>query len=184
MILYKLIDRVPEMPYFMMALAYSHLEVEKALHTFSASFLFLLLSILVGLFLKTLLKTKRPVEYPCIPVARYDIPSLHTLISVGAIPLIYFLDSKYAFFFVPLALVYMYSRLKLGFHSKKAVYLGALAGLVVGVVSGFVLSKMVFGLNESIFLTVSFFMLPLAATVFRLKYIRLSVIVFHRQKDG
>jgi len=170
--LYYVIDRVPEFPYFVLALAFVFTNPpEASLHVFSVAFIFMVASIFLGLSIKVLFKTKRPVNYPCVPIARYDIPSLHTLISVGAVAFTYFVNPLYAFILAPVGVFYMYSRVRLCVHTKKAVYVGALVGLVMGVFFGMSLHVLSFPGYEHL-LTAFFFLTPVSATVFRLRYLR------------
>ncbi len=168
---YKLIDRVPEMPYFLMALAYAVIEPERATQVFPSAFVFLAVTITVGLLMKASLKTQRPVVYPGIPIAKYDVPSLHTAISVGAVSFIYFMEPVFTIVFTPIAFVYMYSRIRLGFHTRLAVYTGVVVGFLAGSAVGYGLSGHVFSAFESFALSIMFFLVPVSATVFRLRYL-------------
>jgi membrane-associated phospholipid phosphatase len=170
--LYVLIDRVPELPYFVLALFYALSNpLEDSLHVFSVAFLYLSASLAVGLLLKAALKTKRPVDYACIPVAKYDVPSLHTMVSVGAVAFIYFVEPIYSLIMAPVGILYMYSRVKLCFHTKTAVYVGAAVGVAMGAAFGTLLSSVSLRGFEAIACAL-FFLVPVSATVFRLRYMR------------
>jgi hypothetical protein len=168
---WSIIDRVPELPYFLVGFMYLQSEGYQALNAFSSAFIFLTVCILSGLFLKATLKTTRPIPYPGLSFARYDVPSLHTMVSLGAVPFIYFIEPRYILLFLGISVVYMYSRVKLGFHTKKAVYVGAVMGILVGAATGHTLSDASFHPSVSGLLTFLFFMVPLSATVFRQSYI-------------
>jgi membrane-associated phospholipid phosphatase len=169
--IYYLIDRIPELPYFMLALFYmSYTPPERFMHVFAIAFFYLITSISLGITVKALLRTERPCDYHCIPAVRYDIPSLHTMISAGAVVVIYFIEPLYCLIMAPLGVLYMYSRLKLGLHSKNAVYAGAALGVLTGLFYGLMADKISFGGLESVY-AVSFFILPICATIFRLRYL-------------
>jgi len=169
--LYYLIDRVPELPYFIFALIFVlYTPVEVAKQVFAVSCLFMVSGIIVGVSLKVLLKTKRPCEYHCIPYVKYDVPSLHTLLSIGAIAYICFINVKYCVFAIPMGYTYMISRLRLGLHTKKAVYVGAAVGLLMGSLFGYLLWRIDFHGFEYP-MSVLFFLIPVSATLFRLKYL-------------
>ncbi|MBD3387969.1 MAG: phosphatase PAP2 family protein [Candidatus Altiarchaeales archaeon] len=169
--LYILIDRIPELPYFILSLLFLFTNpMPVSRQVFSSAFMYLLAAIGLGLLLKCLLRTERPREYHCIPIARYDIPSLHTMVSVGAVAFVYFADPVYAIVLAPVSVLYMVSRLKLGLHTRNAVFAGALLGLLVGLSCGSMMWTLDFkGLEP--FLSSMFFITPPAATMFRLKYL-------------
>jgi len=170
--LYYLIDRIPELPYFALAFFYmSYTPPARSMHVFAVAFFYLLTSIALGVALKALLKTERPCEYHCIPAVRYDVPSLHTFISVGAASFVYFVDPLYCLIMVPLGLLYMHSRLKLGLHTKNAVYAGAVLGALTGLFYGLMLYKVSFGGLEPVYAFL-FFLTPVSATLFRFRYLR------------
>lgn len=165
---YELIDRVPELPYFALALVYAfNTPVEVARHVFAVAFCFLSASVFVGVLLKCTLKTERPVKYHCLPAVKYDIPSLHTQVSVGAVVFVYFVDPRYCLVLAPIGALYMVSRVKLGLHTRSAVYCGALIGLVMGYLAGQLLGRVDFG-GYDLLLSAAFFATPLSATAFRL----------------
>ncbi len=174
--IYYVIDRVPELPYFILALVYvASTPTDFTRPVFAVAGLFLVSSLAVGITLKAVLRTERPVEYHCIPAVKYDIPSLHTLLSIGAIVFIYFVEPVYSLVMAPVGVLYMYSRLKLGLHTRKAVYVGAVVGALLGAVFGS-LVKMVDLREYEMVLATLFFLIPLAATLFRLKYLRHNTI--------
>jgi hypothetical protein len=175
MFIYRVIDCVPEMPYFLLALVYMMFNpFSVAVHVLAVTFFYMLTSLTLGLVLKAILKTARPVKYACIPMARYDVPSLHTIIAVGGVPFTYFINPAYCLITIPLALLYMYSRVKMSLHTVRAVYVGALVGLFVGAVFGFSLWRVDIRSYEGVFAFL-FFVIPLSSTIYRLKYIGFSV---------
>jgi len=175
MFLYRLIDSVPEMPYFLLAGVYVLFNpLGSALHVLAVTFFYMLTSLTVGLVLKALFKTVRPVRYACIPMARYDVPSLHTIIAVGGVPYVYFINPAYCLITIPLALLYMYSRVKMSFHTERAVIVGALIGLVIGSLFGLSLWRVDLSGYEGLFAFL-FFLFPVSATLYRLRFIGVSV---------
>ncbi len=172
--LYNLIDRLPEFPYFLLALFYVlTTPVDVARQVLSAAFCYMVFAISVGLAIKLALKTPRPREYRCIPIAKYDIPSLHTLVSVGSIVFIYFINPLYAVVFTPVGVLYMYSRIKLGIHTKKAVIYGALIGVVIGFFFGTIITEIDLG-PLRVPAAILFFAIPVCASLYRLKYLRVK----------
>ena len=99
----EIIDKIPEMPYFLLALVYVAInpDVSYLTHVFSTAFFYLTISLTAGMTLKLLLKTKRPTDYSSHMLLKYGFPSLHSLISIGAIadgiqnPLIRIIGSQY-----------------------------------------------------------------------------------------
>ena len=169
---YQAIDRFPELPYFAIAVVYSMTHpIDILLHVLSAAFIFMVSAVGLGLILKVVLGTSRPTDYSHFSAFRYDVPSLHSLVSVGSIVFVYFVDPAYSIVVVPLGLLYTYSRLRLSVHTKTAVWAGALIGLIVGWVFGANVWNMEFlGLERT--LTAMFFLVPVAFSISRILWIR------------
>ncbi|HHQ45306.1 MAG TPA: phosphatase PAP2 family protein [Candidatus Altiarchaeales archaeon] len=133
------IDRFPEAPFYVLAVAYLLKNPFTSIHVFSVAFQYIILSLALGLMLKAVFKDKRPGEYTTLPLVRYDTPSLHTLVSAGATVYAYIINPVLGFILAPFALLYMYSRLHLKVHSGKAVVVGAVAGVLLGFFAGTIL---------------------------------------------
>ncbi len=158
-----IIERYPELPYFIIATYFLAVAgSETALRVFSFGFIFLSAGITIGLLLKGILKTERPREYECFPGAEYDVPSLHTLLSSGAVTYMYYIDPIYMMLLTPLAVLYMISRLRTHVHTTQAVFAGVLIGIPLGIIIG--RSMAVSNLHGlEVPLTVMFFFTPYAA---------------------
>ncbi|MFH1054906.1 MAG: hypothetical protein V1744_02295 [Candidatus Altiarchaeota archaeon] len=169
---YQVIDRFPEFPYFVLAVVFISLNpVDVSLHVLAVSFLFMVSSLIVGIVLKFILKTNRPTGYKCIILARYDVPSLHSLLSVGGAVFVYFVSPIYCVFAVPLAILYMHSRIKLCLHTTEAVVAGAIIGFLMGVLFGLILWSVDLDGFELI-LSLLFFFIPVFVTIFDLRYFK------------
>lgn len=166
------IDKIPEFPYFILALTYTLYHPEKPLitHIFSTAFIFMILTLTVGAALKVMFKTKRPKNHYRMPILKYDFPSLHSLISIGAIAFLYYVDWKYSLIMIPFGLAYIYSRLRLGVHTIEGILGGVAIGLLIGVFSGaYLLKNLHLSQNLEELFTILFYILPALATVLRLK---------------
>jgi membrane-associated phospholipid phosphatase len=173
--LYTVIDKVPELPYFTLALFFIITNpAEISLHVIAWTFFYMLVSLIIGISLKYALKTRRPARYECLPLAKYDIPSLHSMIAAGAIPYSYHIRPEYAYVMAPLSLLYMHSRLRISCHTLKAVLSGAALGLLLGSLFGSAVWQVDLNGYEGLF-TLAFFTIPLSMTVFRIEYIRKSL---------
>ena len=171
---YQLIDSLPELPYIILALAYIALyPLERSLHVLATAFIFLLTGLVIGLALKRMIRSERPKKYKGIPIAEYDIPSLHTLLSIGAIAFVYQIERQYTIIFIPLGLIYMVSRVGLGVHTKSAVIFGAAIGMLLGSFFGVAIDGIDYKGLEGLF-TILFFLTPVTATFFRKKFIKES----------
>jgi membrane-associated phospholipid phosphatase len=165
---YYIIERVPEFPYFVFASYYVFTTpLDASRHVFSIGLIYMTFSIFVGLFLKYLLKTKRPKPYSKVNPFCFDVPSLHTMLAFGAVSFTYFVDVSYSIIFVPVSVLYFYSRLKLGFHTKTAIVVGAVVGLLLGVAVGLLLDRVYFSSGVETIMSILFFSLPVLASVFR-----------------
>ncbi|MCX6695400.1 MAG: phosphatase PAP2 family protein [Candidatus Altiarchaeota archaeon] len=166
---YRIIDSIPEFPYFLLAIVFVFTEPsEKSMHVLSMLFIYVFLALAVGIIVKYLLKTQRPKERYKLFVIGYDVPSLHTIIAVGLVFFTYFIDPVYSLLLVPLAVVYMHSRVSLGFHTKKAVAVGAFLGVVVGFSTGQLLAHMILPGDIQLFFVMLVLIIPLLATYLRI----------------
>ncbi|MFH1403692.1 MAG: hypothetical protein ABIH11_05420 [Candidatus Altiarchaeota archaeon] len=165
---YYIIDRVPEFPYFLFASYYVFTTpVSTSRHVFSIAFIYMLVSLLLGLGIKHILKTERPRPYGDVKPFCFDIPSIHTSLSLGAVAFTYFVNPVYSILMFPVGVLYFYSRLKLGYHTKKAILVGALIGVVTGIGCGMLLADLYFTERVESYLSVLFFSIPPIASVLR-----------------
>jgi len=166
--LYCLIDVIPEFPYFLMALFFVFGEdISRARHVLAVLFIYVFLGILSGMLVKYLTKSERPKQHYKISIISYDVPSLHTLISVGLVSFTYFIDPKYAVALVPVGIIYMQSRVSLGYHTRKAVLVGAAMGAAVGFMTGYLLWKITLPEPVEVLFVVLVLSTPLFATYLR-----------------
>jgi membrane-associated phospholipid phosphatase len=147
---YHIIDKFPDLPYLVLAFLYigyisaSKVELAKLTHVFSSTLLYVGLALAVGIVLKGIFRTQRTTPFYAtqdygIKVFRYGFPSLHSLASCGAISFCYFIDPLgplLSVLMIPIAITYIYSRLRIGAHSKTDVVGGAIIGFFVGVIAG------------------------------------------------
>ncbi len=136
---YKLIDEAPVVPYLGLGLGYAIYQWNNPnhlIHLFSSAFIFFMVSVAVGLVLKVVFRTERRVPRYGGPVLRYGFPSIHTMSSVGGVSFAYFVHPVFALALLPLALLYLYSRLSLGVHEVSDVIGGSVAGLILGYFCG------------------------------------------------
>lgn len=170
--IYSLIDRFPAIPYLVIGLGYLLLNLDKleyVIHVFSSAFIFLLMAVVVGILLKVIFKTERKIPRYGGTIAKYGFPSIHTLASIGGIAFIYFVDPIFTLLLIPLGLLYMYSRIKIGVHSDVDVIGGAIVGIIIGIFCGiYVLNIYLDPAIETIFGAL-FFIAPLMLTVIELR---------------
>jgi membrane-associated phospholipid phosphatase len=169
--IHTLIDRSPELPYFILAVIYllgtTNPEV---MHIFSVAFIFVVTSLASGLFLKSFFKTKRPIKHYDLPSLRYDFPSLHSMISIGTIVFVYYVAPAYSLLLTPVGLFYLYSRLKLKAHSVKGVVGGALLGIMLGYLFGRFMHDITIPEYLDMAFAVMLFCIPVFSALFRRKY--------------
>jgi len=166
---YCLIDSVPELPYFFLAMLFVFTETaDKARHVLALLLIYVSVGLAVGIAMKCLLKTERPKERYRIYVIGYDIPSLHTVIAVGLVFFAYFLNPVYSLLLAPVALLYMHSRICLGYHTKTAVVVGAITGAVVGSAAGSLLWKIDIPEGIETLFIILVLTIPLLATYLRI----------------
>ncbi len=165
---YVLIDKVPEFPYFILSSFFVFsMPIEVSRHVFAIAFLYMISSIFLGLAMKMVLKTKRPKPYGKIEPFCFDIPSLHTMVSIGAVAYVFFVDLYYSIVLFPICILYFISRLRLGYHTVNAVLIGAVSGVLVGCFFGLLLDTIFFDMMIESFLSVLFFIIPVFASLFR-----------------
>ncbi|MFZ2455264.1 MAG: restriction endonuclease [Candidatus Altiarchaeia archaeon] len=147
---YHIIDKFPDLPYLILAflyigyVSYSRTELAKLTHIFSSTLLYVALALAVGIVLKGIFRTQRTTPFYAtqdygIKVFRYGFPSLHSLASCGAVSFCYFINPLgplLSVLMIPIAITYIYSRLRIGAHSKTDVVGGAIIGFFVGVIAG------------------------------------------------
>jgi len=169
--IHRFIDRTPELPYFVIALFYLFsTSTPASIRIFARAFLFVAVSLAVGLLLKSCFKTKRPRNHYDLPALRYDFPSLHSMISAGMIVFVYFVNPLYALLLIPVGAFYLYSRIKFRAHSVAGVIGGACIGILLGFAFGLSLSA--FDIPEDLELVLSIMLLcmPLFSAAFRIRY--------------
>jgi len=150
---YHIIDKFPDLPYLIIAflylgyIGYSRTELTKVTHIFSSTLLYVALALAVGIVLKGVFRTQRTTPFYAtqdygIKVFRYGFPSLHSLAACGAISFCFFIDPHgplLSILMIPIAATYIYSRLRIGAHSKTDVVGGAIIGFLLGVISGWLI---------------------------------------------
>lgn len=170
--LHKVIDRIPELPYFFFAVVYVIVNPGKDyVHIFSVAFIFLLMGVFLGTAIKLIFKTPRPRAYKTIKIFSYGFPSLHSLISVGAISFLYFVDLRISLLLIPVCALYMYSRIKLRVHTRGDVVGGAIIGLIFGAGVGFFGLGVFLPHNIELLFSILFFIVPAAISYLRIKFI-------------
>jgi membrane-associated phospholipid phosphatase len=174
--IYCLIDSVPELPYFILALAFVFTEtVDKARHVLAVVFIYVILALAAGILVKYISRSERPKERYRMFLIEYDVPSLHTLIAVGLVFFAYFINPLYSLLLTPIGLLYMRSRVCLGFHTKKAVVVGAWIGALVGFATGYLLWKITLSEWVELLFVILVLIIPLFATYLRIvNYRRLN----------
>ena len=168
--LLRLIDCYPEIPYYIASLVFlfNH-SISEGMMVFSRAFIFISSTLALGLFVKWVLKFKRPRSYTSMPLVSYDTPSLHTMVSVGSCLFAYILKPVYGLLLTPIAVLYMYSRVKLRYHSRSAVYSGLLLGLTLGW-SSRILFEIQVPVKLSYYFSIGFFCLPVFFIYLRGRY--------------
>ena len=167
----RLIDKIPEFPYFLLAMGYAlTIPRDLAIHVFSTAFIFIVMTIAVGLILKSIFKQKRPREHYDIPVLKYDFPSLHSMVSIGATVYVYFVSPLSSVLLCPMGLIYLYSRVRLRVHSVKGVIGGALIGIIMGLMTGTFILGVYLPYNVELILAIFFFIFPVILSIFRITF--------------
>ncbi len=163
--IYQVINKFPDFPYLIVAFFYISAywsQAPKMLHVFACALLFIALAILVGIVLKGIFRTERATPFYAttdygIPLFRYGFPSLHSLASTGAITFSYFIDPGGPLLSVvltPIAVAYIYSRIRIGAHNQTDVVGGAIVGFFLGIVAGMTILRLPLPLFIEIILSV------------------------------
>jgi len=148
--LYHIIDKFPDFPYLVAAFFYINSGIastQQLFHIFAATVIFAAVTIASGITLKGVFRTQRTTPFYAthdygIKFFRYGFPSMHSLVSFGAITFTYFIDPGgflLSLLCIPVAIFFMYSRIRIGAHNKKDVIGGAVIGLFLGLVLGYYL---------------------------------------------
>jgi len=168
---YGILDKTPELPFFIAAVFYiTFVPRGDFPHIFSTAFLFLTACIIVGSALKLTFKTKRPQELTSFPLFKYGFPSLHAMVSVGAIAYVYFINQSLALILAPIGLLFMISRTELHYHTRKDVWGGALLGIIIGALAGTIGLSTHLPQKTEVAFTLLFFITPVVFSIFRLKH--------------
>jgi membrane-associated phospholipid phosphatase len=162
---YEFIDKQPAIPYVVLGLVTFLMNlhrIEEILHLFSSIFIFVAVSIIVGVILKAFFRTPRKVpRYGGSPI-KYGFPSIHSMLSVGGMGFVFFVNPLFLIVLTPLTFLYIYSRLALGVHNTWDVLGGALIGLIIGLLSGvLIFQQLNLPMEVEAFFTLLFFILPL-----------------------
>ena len=164
-------DKVPELPYFVVAVvlvaARPWLDF---VHIFSMGFLFLMASLVAGAYLKLAFKTDRPTPYQSrYRTFKYGFPSLHSMISIGAIVFAYFVYPTLSVILAPVGVFYIYARISGGYHTMQDVVGGAVIGALLGWVIGSRISAVYLPETLETAFACLFFIIPITASIARIK---------------
>jgi len=162
---YEFIDKQPAIPYVILGAAIFLMNlqrIEETIHLFSSISIFVALSLIVGVILKAIFRTPRKVpRYGGSPI-KYGFPSIHSMLSVGSLGFIFFVNPLFLIILTPLTFLYIYSRIALGVHNVRDVLGGAFIGLIIGVLCGIlVYQQLNLPMEMEAFFTLLFFILPL-----------------------
>ncbi|MFH1788659.1 MAG: phosphatase PAP2 family protein [Candidatus Altiarchaeota archaeon] len=166
-------DKIPELPYFLVALLFVLADAKvEYIHVFSTAFIFLSLALAIGVCLKLLLKTRRPKPYKSrYEIFRYGFPSLHTMISIGALAFVYYIDPLLSLVLAPVGVFYIYARISGGFHTRGDVLGGMIVGVVIGAFSGSLIDELFLPGRVEFLFAFLFFAVPTLTSVARIKEI-------------
>ena len=133
--IYHFIDQYPALPYVLIGAIRFIMgwdDLEATFHLFSSIVLFVALAVTIGVILKAIFRTPRRVpRYGNSPV-KYGFPSIHSMLSAGSIGMVYFINPLALVIMIPLAALYIYSRIAIGVHSVTDVVGGAILGFLIG----------------------------------------------------
>lgn len=168
-----LADKIPEIPYFLVALFFVLADAKREyIHIFSMGFVFMGCALIVGVSLKMLLKTERPNPYKSrYRIFRYGFPSLHTMISIGAISFVYHIDPLLSLVLAPVGVFYIHTRISGGYHTKEDVLGGMILGVVIGAFTGSLIDELFFPAKLEFLSALLLFAIPVATSVARIKEI-------------
>ena len=164
-------DKVPELPYFIIALYFVLANTDSGfIHFFSAAFWFMMLTLLVGVGLKLCFRTQRPKPYHSRYVLfRYGFPSLHSMISIGALAFVYHIDPFLSLLLLPIGVFYIYARIHGGFHTREDVLGGVIIGVALGSLTGSLIGNVFFPAEAEFLFAFLLFVIPVTASIARVK---------------
>jgi membrane-associated phospholipid phosphatase len=172
--IYRIIDVVPAVPYLIIAAAFILLNLSRlpyALHVLAVAFVFVTVTVVVGILMKVIFRTERKMPRYGNSIAKYGFPSIHALTAAGAVAFAYFVDPVLSLALVPLAFLYVYSRLRLGVHTEADVFGGIAVGAAMGLLFGiYVLKSVQFGETVDMILAALFFVVSIIVTLLESQY--------------
>ena len=138
----------------------------------------MVLAITVGILLKGVFRTQRTTPFYAtqdygIKVFRYGFPSLHSLASTGAVSFAYFINPLgplLSVLMLPIAVTYIYSRMRIGAHSRIDVVGGAIIGFFLGIISGILILGTKLPDLIEIFLSIIMAVALISSILARVKY--------------
>lgn len=176
-LLHHIINKYPELFYLLLVALYIGYNIGKPEglpHIFSSAFIFTVICGVVGTLLKASFKTERTAPYYGVSIFRYGFPSMHSMVAVGAVGFVYFIEPighLLSVVLIPVALVYGYSRVRIGAHTVADVVGGGIIGLIIGILSGMYLLDTHLPDSVEMILTALFLLTPFISLIIRSKYI-------------
>lgn len=166
------VDRLPEIPYIILAILFAYsMPSGYAQNVLSAGFIVVSATFVLGIVLKFLFHGKRPVAYTDMPVFKYDVPSIHAMMSWSICLFSLRVSVVFSAVFLILAVVYSASRVGTKVHSKIAVYVGSALGALSGFIGYFLIdSAFLPPFARQIFYSLIFVM-PVASLGLRFRYV-------------
>ena len=91
-------------------------------------------SVFISLIAKWMFLRQRPTDfaYPFVKVLSYSFPSMHAVVVFSLLPLLLYFLPKQKNFWVPFALLVIFTRIYFGLHYLSDVIFGALLGYSFG----------------------------------------------------